>query len=83
MTKNFGEFVKLTEVHQIVEDVYLPLLEAVQVREEELSQMRTTVNVLSNEMKQQKADVRQALLMKNKVNDKQKKYIALVFLCFF
>ena len=31
--------------------------------------MRTTVNVLSNEMKQQKADVRQALLMKNKVND--------------
>ena len=69
MTKNFGEFVKLTEVHQIVEDVYLPLLEAVQVREEELSQMRAAVNLLSNEMKQQKADVRQALLMKNKVND--------------
>ena len=37
MTKNFGEFVKLTEVYQIVEDVYLPLLEAVQVREEEMS----------------------------------------------
>ena len=37
MTKNFGEFVRITEVHQIVEDVYLPLLEAVQVREEEMS----------------------------------------------
>ena len=31
--------------------------------------MRATVNGLSNEMKQQRADVRQALLMKNKVND--------------
>ena len=42
------------------------------IREQEYEAVKTTVNVLNNEMRKQRTDVRQALLLKNTTLDNQK-----------
>ena len=39
------------------------------IREQEYELVKTTVNVLNNEMRKQRTDVRQALLLKNTTLD--------------
>ena len=49
-----------------------PIMHDMKIREQEYEAVKTTVNVLNNEMRKQRTDVRQALLLKNTTLDNQK-----------
>ena len=72
MLSKYQEFVKLTEVKEIVESITLPLLTQMQTREQEAINMKNTVAILSQDMKKQMAQTKQALLLKQNVQENNK-----------
>ena len=57
MTK-YSEFVRLTDVKGIVEEVTMPLLQSMRARETEAAEMKTKVAVMQDEMKKCRHDAR-------------------------
>ena len=51
MNSRYGEFVKMSDVRDIVEDMILPMITAMKKREEEALSMSNTVGILKEEMK--------------------------------
>ena len=51
MNSRYGEFVKISEVRDIVEDMILPMISALKKREEEALSMSNSVAILKEEMK--------------------------------
>ena len=72
MTNTAKEFVKLTEVKEIVQDMVVPLLNQMKIREQEAIDFKNHVVIIKDEQKKQRADVRQALLLRNTVNEHHK-----------
>ena len=69
MKNQYSEFVKLTEVKEIVEEVTVPLLEAMQTRETEAIRINKTVDLLAIEMKKVKNEARQASTLRNNITN--------------
>ena len=69
MKNQYSEFVKLTEVKEIVEEVTVPLLEAMQTRETEAMRINKTVDLLAIEMKKVKNEARQASTLRNNITN--------------
>ena len=72
MTSTAKEFIKLTEVKEIVQDMVIPLLNAMKLREQEAIDFKNQVVIIKDDLKKQRADVRQALLLRNTVNEHHK-----------
>ena len=72
MSTKYADFVKLTDVTNIVQEMCLPLLTQMKQREEDAINMKNTVTILNMEMKKQRADTRQALLLKSTVIENTK-----------
>ena len=58
MKNQYREFVKLTDVKEIMQDVCLPLLEAMRLRETDAIRASREINAMSKEMKQIRTDTR-------------------------
>ena len=67
MKNQYNDFVKLTDVKQIVQDVTLPLLEAMHLRESEAMKATSTINILSQEIKKIRTETRQAMLLRGNI----------------
>lgn len=68
----YNDFVKLTDVQNIVQDMIFPMLNAMKTREADALALRNTVTNLATEVKKNRADVRQALLMKTITTENQR-----------
>ena len=51
MKQRYADFVKLTDVHNIVEGLTVPLFTAMRAREDEAISMKNQVAILNSEMK--------------------------------
>ena len=67
MQHNFGEFVKLTEVKDIVNEITLPLLTNMQRREAEAIHAKNCINNIWKEVQDMQTTTKQALLMRGTV----------------
>ena len=61
ISKRFGDFIKLTEVKDIIEEIINPVLHDMKVREEEYTSIKNQVNftwlqLKKNTLKNQKAN---------------------------
>ena len=51
INSRYGEFVKISDVRDIVQDMILPMISALKKREEEALSMSNSVAILKDEMK--------------------------------
>jgi len=58
MTTKHADFVKMTDIRNIVEEMTLPLLSQMQIREEEAINMKNRVLIISDEIKTARAETR-------------------------
>ena len=72
MNKAFGEFVKLTDVKEIVNEITMPMITQIRAKEHDVTQLFNAVALLKSELKKQAADTRSALLLKNTIFDNNK-----------
>ena len=72
MNKTFGEFVKLTDVKEIVNEITMPMITQIRAKEHDVTQLFNAVALLKSELKKQAADTRSALLLKNTIFDNNK-----------
>ena len=68
MQSQFGEFVRVKDVRQIVEDVTMPILHAMELREAEAIKAANQINQLTDEVKRMQSDTRQVQLIRGNVN---------------
>ena len=68
MENTYGEFVKMTDLKDCVNEICLPLLESIRVREEEHINTRNCINVIFNDLKSMQQISRQAILLKGNVH---------------
>ena len=68
----YNDFVKLTDVQNIVQDMIFPMLNAMKTREADALSLKNTVTNLASEVKKNRADMRQALLMKTITTENQR-----------
>ena len=69
MGTKYGEFIRMTDVQTICQEMIFPIMNSVKARETDAMMLKNQVAILNNEMKQARIDVRQAMLMKNLVQD--------------
>ena len=72
MNKTFGDFVKLTDVKEIVNEITMPMISQLRAKEHDVVQLFNAVALLKSELKKQASDTRSALLLKNNVFDNSK-----------
>lgn len=64
MEKNYGDFVKFTEVKSIVEEIVMPIITSLRSKEQESIRTTNCINVIFKDMKEMQTITRSALLLR-------------------
>ena len=64
----YGEFIKMSELKDVINEVCFPLLEAMRVREEESIRANNCINQIFKDIKEMQSTTRSAVAFKNQLN---------------